>query len=429
VNTRARFVLLSVVLLTLNLYIACGGYTSSTNTGNNAGAGSAPTPSGSNPGGSGGTNSGGTTAGGSNPGGSGSGSTGSGSGGGSSTVSPATEAQLTVETVAQNLQEPWSLAFAPDGRLFFTEAPGRLRVIVNGSLIAAPVVDLTANNAGFEGGLTGMDLDRNFSSNGFLYVHYCTTDNKCHVGRVVVTGNTGVLDRDLLTYPAPDFDHAGGRLKVGPDNLIYLGIGDHQVQASAQDPASWDGKIIRMNTDGSAAGSGFSNPYTYAIGLRDPQGLAFNASGALYATDHGPQANDEVDLISAGKNYGWPTCVGSCNNSAFVDPVLNLAPSAPSLPPSGATFYSGSTIAGWDGSLLIAVLGLDNNPQAHQLRQVFFNSSGAVSSQQSLFVNQFGRLRDVVQGPDGFVYIATSNYKQGSKAAPNDDRILRVRPK
>ena len=149
----------------------------------------------------------------------------------------------------------------------------------------------------------------------------------------------------------------------------------------------------------------------------------------MYATDHGPTANDEVNRITAGGNYGWPNCIGSCNTPAYIDPVLNLAPNPPSLPPSGATFYSGSTIPRWDGSLLIAILGLDSDAQAHQLHQVFFGSDGNVSAQESLFVGQFGRLRDVVEGPDGFVYMSTSNYQQGTLGGPNDDRILRVRPK
>lgn len=389
-HIRARFLLTLAVSLLLSILIGCGGST---------------------------------------------GTSGSGSGGTSGGGTPATEAQLTVETVAQNLQEPWAMAFASDGRLFFTEAPGRLRVIANGTLQAQPVLDITGKNAGFEAGLTGMDLDPNFASNGFVYAHYCTNDKRCHVVRIAVTtgasGSTGVIDKTLLDYPAaPDTDHTGGRLKIGPDKLLYLSVGDHQNSASAQDPASWDGKILRMNLDGSAASNPVpQNPYVYALGLRDPQGLAWDANGNLFATDHGDEANDEVDLITAGGNYGWPTCMGSCNNPSFIDPVLILAPSAPSMPPSGATFYTGSTISGWDGSMLIAVLGLDDNPQAHQLHQVFFDSSHKVTNQQSLFVNQFSRLRDVVEGPDGFVYISTSNFHQSNKGAPDDDRILRVKPK
>ncbi|HWR15389.1 MAG TPA: PQQ-dependent sugar dehydrogenase [Terriglobales bacterium] len=403
-----------LLLLSLCVFTACGGSNnSSANNGNNPGT----------------SNGGGANPGGSNTGGN---NTGGGSNSGSG-VAPATEAQLTIETVAQNLQEPWSLAFAPDGRLFFTEAPGRLRVVTNGNLQAEPVIDLTANNAGFQGGLTGMDLDRNFASNGYIYAHYCTTDNKCHLVRIVASGDsptTGRLDKVLLDYPVAGFDHTGGRVKVGPDNLLYLSTGDHRQNASAQDPASWDGKILRLNLDGTPASNPFpQNPYVYALGLRDPQGLAFNAFGTLYATDHGPEANDEVDVITAGANFGWPTCIGSCNNPSFVDPAVNLSPNQPSMPPSGATFYSGSTIPGWNGTLLIAILGLDDNPSARHLHQIVFDSSGKVASQQALFVNKFGRLRDVVQGPDGFVYISTSNYKQSNLAAPDDDRILRVRPK
>lgn len=348
-------------------------------------------------------------------------------------MQPATEAQLSTEAIASDLQEPWSLAFAPDGRLFFTEATGKLRVIVNGALVAEPVVDISSETPGFEGGLTGMDLDRDFGSNGIVYAHYCTASMHCRVIRIVVQGNTGAVDKVLLDYPITNFDHVGGRLKIGPDNLLYLTVGDHRNDASAQDASSWDGKILRMNLDGTpAAGNPFpQNPYVYSIGHRDPQGIAWDSSGTLYETEHGPVASDEVNIIRAGKNYGWPNCVGSCNNPAFVDPIVNLAPNEPSMPPTGGIFYSGSTIPGWNGSFLFGVLGLDNNPQAHQVRQITFNAPGGstVTFQQALFMNKFGRIRDVAEGPDGFLYFATSNFRQGSKAANGDDRIIRVRPR
>jgi glucose/arabinose dehydrogenase len=336
--------------------------------------------------------------------------------------------------VAQNLQEPWSLAFAPDGRLFFTEAPGRLRVIAaDGTLVPAAVLDISAQTLGFEGGLTGMDLDPGFEANGFVYAHFCTAALHCRVVRITVKGNVGTLDKTLLDYVITNFDHAGGRLKVGPDHLLYLTVGDHDNQNSAQDPASFDGKILRMNLDGTAAaGNPFpQNAFVYSMGHRDPQGLAWDSSGTLYETEHGPVANDEVNIITAGGNYGWPTCVGSCNNPAFIDPIVNLAPALPAMPPAGCTFYSGSTISGWDGSMLISFLGLDTDPVAHQIRQFVFDVPGGrtVTFQQALFLNQFGRIRDVAEGPDGFLYFATSNFKQGTEGAANDDRIIRVRPK
>jgi glucose/arabinose dehydrogenase len=354
---------------------------------------------------------------------------GGGSGGGAPT-SPATDAQLITDTVAANLQGPWSLVFAPDGRLFFTESVGRLRVITNGQLQTQPVLDISSQTPGFEGGLTGMDLDRAFSSNGFLYAHYCTRALHCRVVRVSLTGNTGAIDRVLLDYPITNFDHVGGRLKVGPDNLIYLTLGDHQNRASAQDPASWDGKIIRMNLDGTAAGVGLANAYVYSLGHRDPQGIAWDSSNTLYETEHGETGLDEVNIIRAGANYGWPACEGACNSPGFVDP-LKVFPKSPSTPPSGMTFYASSVIPGWNGTLLFAVLGLAGNDTAHHVHQLQFNAPGGstITFEQALFTNEFGRIRDVAVGPDGFLYFSTANRGTSVTASADDDRILRARPK
>jgi glucose/arabinose dehydrogenase len=185
-----------------------------------------------------------------------------------------------------------------------------------------------------------------------------------------------------------------------------------------------------MNLDGTpAAGNPFPNaPFVYALGLRDPQGLAWDSAGQLYATDHGPTSNDEVNIILAGANYGWPTCVGICNNPAFVDPVRLFKPVTAA--PSGAAFYRGSRIPGWDGSMLIALLGLANNSYAHHVHQLFFDQPGgrAVTQEQVLWRNRFGRIRDVVEGPDGFLYFSTSNVHTSVKGNPGDDRILRARP-
>jgi len=369
-------------------------------------------------------NSGANGGGGTPPGGTGGGGT-----GGGSTTSPATDAQLVAETIAGKLRGPWSLVFAPDGRLFFTESAGRLRVISNGQLQTQPVLDITSQTPGFEGGLTGMDLDHNFASNGFIYAHFCTRAKHCRVVRITVSGATGTIDRVLLDYPITNFDHVGGRLKVGPDNLIYLTLGDHQNRASAQDPASWDGKIIRMNLDGTAAGVGLANAYVYSLGHRDPQGIAWDSSNTLYETEHGETGMDEVNIIRAGGNYGWPDCEGACQNPSFIDPVKFFPPS-PSTPPSGMVFYNSTVIPGWNGTLLFAVLGLANNPTAHHVHQLQFNAPGGttVTFEQTLFTNRFGRIRDVAVGPDGFMYFSTNNVGTSVAASPDDDRILRARP-
>jgi len=345
----------------------------------------------------------------------------------------ATDKTLKTEDVATGLDNPWSLVFAPDGRLFVTEPAGRLRVVTSTGLFAQPVLNITSQSAGFEAGLTGMDLDPAFAANGVLYIHFCSNladGLHCRVGHVTVTGNTGTLDTIIFDYKAQAADHTGGRLKVGPDHLLYLSTGDHGTAAAAQDVTSMNGKILRMNLDGTAAaGNPFpANPFVFALGFRDPQGLAFDAVGNLYGTDHGPTSNDEVNLITAGGNYGWPTCVGICGNAALVDPVRLFNPVTAA--PSGATFYHGTVIPGWDGSMLIGLLGLADNTYAHHVHQLFFNTPGGrdVMSEQSLWHDQFGRIRDVTEGPDGFLYFSTSNLHTTVTNHPGDDRIVRAHP-
>jgi aldose sugar dehydrogenase len=340
---------------------------------------------------------------------------------------------LVTEDVATGLDNPWSLVFAPDGRLFFTEPPGRLRVIDASGLVATPVLDISTQTPGFEAGLTGMDLDLSFATNGIIYIHYCTqlADGlHCHIARVTITGNTGKLGATLFDYKVQAADHTGGRLAIGPDGLLYLSTGDHDTQATSQDITSMNGKILRLNLDGTAAaGNPFpQNPFVYAMGFRDPQGLAWDSAGQLYATDHGPTSNDEVDAVQAGGNYGWPTCVGICGNPAFVDPVRLFVPVTAA--PTGVTFYRGGTISGWDGSMLIALLGLAGNTYAHHVHQLFFNAPAGreVVAEQILWHDQFGRIRDVVEGRDGFLYFSTSNLHTTVTGNPGDDRIVRARP-
>ncbi len=328
-------------------------------------------------------------------------------GGGSSSV------PITTETVASGLTIPWSLQFAPDGRLFFTERIGALRVLNNGTVQATPVYDKTSVTPGGLDGMTGMALDPDFASNHRIYVFYCfgTIPNEhCRAERLIESNGAATLDKVLLEFTTVNRDHIGGRLKVGPDNLLYLTTGDQLTEALAQDPASIAGKILRMDFEGNAmGGAGFANAYVFAKGFRDPEGLAWDSTGTLYATDHGPVSNDEVNLVQMGKNYGWPTCIGACNNPQFTDPVKLWEPETAA--PSGATFYDGNVIPQWNGSMLIALLGFADNTYARHLHRIQFTQPGTsqIASEEILFKDQFGRLRDVIQGPDGFVYFSSSN--------------------
>ncbi len=411
----SRLSLLFILFVVLAVIASDGCGSNNNSARNNPGGTGAP--GGTSGGGTGGGTGGGGTSGGGGTGG------GSGSGGSGSSV------PVTTDVVASGLTVPWSLQFAPDGRLFFTEQPGRLRVITNGQLQPQPVFDVTSITSGGEAGMTGMALDPNFGSNHFIYIFYCTkgTPVPCEVDRITEANGIGTQDTPLfkLTETAPD--HTGGRLKVGPDNMLYLSTGDWDNPPLAQDPTSNAGKILRMNLDGTPA-PGNPDPqnlFVYAMGFRDPQGLAWDSSGQLYGTDNGNVANDEVNRIVIGGNYGWPVCQGTCTTQPYIPPVKVFTGN--SVPPSGATFYYGTAIPQWTGSFFFAVMGINGDPAAYHLHRILFNAPGGsqIAQEEVLFQNQFGRLRDVTVGPDGFLYFSTSNANgQGAGV----DKIIRVRP-
>jgi aldose sugar dehydrogenase len=333
-------------------------------------------------------------------------------GGGSSSVA------VTTETIVTGVSVPWSLVWAPDGRLFFTEQRGNLKIFNNGQVTTAYHV----NTPGGLDGMTGLVLDPNFSTNHRLFVFYCVagTPEHCMIDRLIENNGVATHDAFIFDFPTGNRDHIGGRMKIGPDGFLYLTTGDQQNNALSQDPSSPAGKILRMDFDGNAqGGGGFTNPFVFAMGFRDPEGLAWDASGNLYGSDHGPSSNDEINLIQAGKNYGWPTCIGRCNNPAFVDPVKLWTPETAA--PSGMTFYTGTVIPQWTGSLFVASLGLADNTFAHHVDRLEINGSTVVN-EESLFKDQFGRIRDVAQGPDGLLYFSSSN-------GIEMDVIVRIKPK
>jgi len=345
---------------------------------------------------------------------------------------PSGQATLITETVASGLDVPWEIVFVPDGRMFFTEQPGRLRVIENGQLVPTPALDFTGRVPGGEAGMLGLEIDRNFSSNGFLYVFYCyeiassPTGVRCRVARLVMTGNQAREDKTLLDILGVGLGrhHNAGRIKIGPDGLLYVATGDLGEAQRAQDINDPAGKILRITLDGQpASGNPFpSQPLVYTLGHRDPQGLAFDSSGQLYSTEHGNSSHDEVNIIRASGNYGWPTCEGICNNPQFIDPVKLFFPETAA--PSGGTFYYSSVIPQWNGSLLFATLGLADNTFAHHIHRIKFDAPGGtrIVEEEVLYRDQFGRIRTVAQGPDGFVYFSTSSGRAS-------DRIIRIRPK
>jgi glucose/arabinose dehydrogenase len=234
----------------------------------------------------------------------------------------------------------------------------------------------------------------------------------------------GQLDKVLIDHVAGANNHDGGRVKFGPDGKLYWAMGDAQESRLAQNPASLNGKLLRLNSDGSVpADNPFPNSYVYSYGHRNPQGLAWQPkTGRLYATEHGPSGfqgccRDEVNFIEPGKNYGWPEVRGDETRESMVPPVIHAGTSE-TWAPAGAAFATGGP---WAGSLLFTGL----RGQTLYRVQLDPNDPRKAVQLERHFYRRFGRLRDVVEGPDGNLYLLTSNRDGRGSPAPDDDRVIR----
>ena len=334
--------------------------------------------------------------------------------------------RFTVETVVTNLQIPWSMAFAPDGRLFVTERPGRVRIIdltTRTSEVALTLDDVYAEG---EAGLLGLVLDPEFSQTRLVYLYYSARlQSGSPVNRVVRYRETGsrLGERVVLldNIPAATI-HDGGRLRFGPDGFLYITTGDAANSALAQDLGSLAGKILRIARDGSTPRANpFSSPI-FSYGHRNPQGLDWHPStGELWASEHGNSGNDEINAIDAGANFGWPRIEGSQALAGMRTPVSFYNPA---IAPSGASFYAGQQFPRFTNNLFVATLR-----GTLLLRLVFDPASPRrIVSEERLLAGEFGRLRYVTTGPDGFLYVCTNNRDGRGTTIATDDRILRLIP-
>ena len=334
-----------------------------------------------------------------------------------------------VETVAANLQIPWSIDWIPDGAALFTERGGSLRIIRDGVLASDPLLSLSVSSG--EGGLLGVAVDPDFGDNHYIYLYYSTrgTDNALinKVVRYQFANGTVTEDRVLMDgIPGAQY-HDGGRIQFGPDGKLYITTGDAGHPTLAQDLDSLAGKILRIDRNGAVpADNPFVNSPVWSFGHRNPQGLDWDAAGNLVATEHGPsgergRAHDEINLILPGANYGWPNVIGGEFEEGMREPILHTG--SDTWAPSGAEFYDGDRIPGWTGKYFVAAL---RGVHLHMVDLDLPNN--AVISNEKLFQDEFGRLRDVQTGPDGFLYLLTSNRDGRGSPVSTDDRILRIVP-
>lgn len=336
---------------------------------------------------------------------------------------------LKVETVAENLEVPWAIAFSPDGRIFFTERVGKLRVIEDGMLRADPVIMLNVGKV--EGGLLGIALDPEFEKNHYLYLYYTyseflSTYNR--VSRFTEKDNTLSAELVLVDKIPGAAIHDGGRLRFGPDGKLYITTGDAANASLAQDLNSLAGKVLRINSDGTIPDDNpFADSAVYSYGHRNPQGLDWDPkTGKLVVAEHGPSgergfAHDEINIVEPSKNYGWPYIVGEETDPKYVSPLFQTGDVA--WAPSGASFYSSDKIPSLNDKFLVANL---RGTHLHVFE--LDTTQKKVVSDQAIFSGEFGRLRDVSVGKDGYLYLLTSNRDGRGSPAPNDDRILRLVP-
>jgi glucose/arabinose dehydrogenase len=333
-----------------------------------------------------------------------------------------------IDAVASGLEVPWSLVFTSPERLLVTERPGRLRVINNGQLEPEPLHVFPEVSTTGEEGLMGLALDPNYRQNHYLYVSLAYPVTSGLAVKVVrfTDDETSLSDEKVIidNLPAAQY-HAGCRLKFGPDGKLYITTGDATERQIAQDLNSLGGKILRLNADGSIPDDNpFPGSPIWSYGHRNPQGLAWSADGQLYSSEHGPtvfdgpRGGDEFNQIIKGANYGWPLV---SHEQTLADTQAPLLVFTPSEAPASLLAYTATALPQFTGNFFFGALVGEGI--------VRIIVSGAEFKAEKLPEVHYGRIREVIEGPDGAIYFSTSNRDGRGKPTAEDDQILRIRPR
>jgi glucose/arabinose dehydrogenase len=342
---------------------------------------------------------------------------------------------VSLEPWVKGLEVPWPLIFLPDGRALVSERPGTIRSIKNGA-VAGTYASVDVSHEG-EGGLLGLAADPAFPKRPYIYaMHTYKKDGRLlnRVIRLRDKGEKGAFDGVIIdNIPGGRF-HDGGRIAFGPDGMLYITAGETFNADLVQDLSSLGGKILRITPGGDIpADNPFKGSPVYSYGNRNPQGLAWQpGTGRLFESEHGPSgefghfANDEINIIVKGGNYGWPKVIGAPDVPGYVDPVIAWKETTP---PSGMTFYRGKLFKGMNGDLFVATLKsqalvrirLDEKTEKVLRIERWFS--------RNYHEGIYGRLRDVVEGPDGALYLLTNNRDGRGNPQPGDDKIHRIVPR
>ena len=334
--------------------------------------------------------------------------------------------------LADGLAHPWGLAFLPDGRMLVTERDGNLRIVTQDGTVSEPVAGVPEVAARGQGGLLDVILHPDYAANGWLYLSYARPDPEGAATAVSRARLEGNVLRDAATIfvarnASSGGRHFGSRMAFGPDGKLYVSVGERGQDDEAQNLSNHNGTVLRLNADGSIPDD---NPFTgradvlpsmFSYGHRNPQGMAVHpVSGAVWVHEHGPQGGDEINLLKPGANYGWPLVTFGRSYAGFPIGDGTSAPGlaaplhnwTPSIAPSGMAFYTGDAFPEWKGNLFVGSL------KFQYLARVVLDGTRVVSEER-LLEDQFGRVRDVRQGPDGLLYVLTDE---------DDGRLVRLQP-
>ncbi len=344
------------------------------------------------------------------------------------------ESRFRVETIATGLEVPWAFAWLPNGEMLFTERRGRVRTIRDGKLVSEPVYVVPDVEPSSESGLMDISLHPNFAANNFVYIAYAYRGDGKQVKIVRFKYSAGKFTEPktiIESIPAAP-NHAGTRARFGPDGKLYVTTGDATKWDLSQQMDSLAGKTLRLNDDGSAPDDNpfvkrqGARPEIWSIGHRNAQGLAWQpGTGLMFQTEHGPSqfegrggGADEVNIVEAGKDYGWPTIWGTRAKEGMEPPLLEYSPAC--APASGA-FYNGDKFPEFKGNFFFGCLR-----GARIIRVVL--DGRKVIRQGNLLVGKVGRIREVGEGPDGYLYFSSSNRDGRGNPSRDDDRIMRLVP-
>lgn len=348
-------------------------------------------------------------------------------------------AGVTVQTVATGLDVVWGMVFTPDGRLLITERPGRVRVMdARGALDPLPWKILDDVHSRGEGGLMGIALHPDYPAEPWVYVMYTAQKRGGAVNRVAriqEANERGTTVEVVLDDLPAGTNHNGGRIRFGPDGLLYVGAGEIWERERAQDLDDPGGSLLRIRADGSIPEDNpFPGSPIFSYGHRNVQGITWHpGTGELFTAEHGPsgewagvRGRDEINVTRSGANYGWPVVLGAPGLAQFADPILMWPTGAP---PGDLLFHPGTAGTAFGGDLFFSTL------RSEALLRIRFTDPSDAHRPTEIerwFVaadgrSVYGRLRALAVGPDGALYVGTSNQSRGNPR-PGDDRILRIAP-